>query len=81
MSVFQTKAAFRVSRRTMIWTGSTAAVLNGLPWCAPEITAPEDAPQACDTVRALRRGIDGQIDLETAKHSWTARPRREDAHV
>ena len=81
MSVFQTKAAFMVSRRTMIWTGSTAAVVNGLPWCEPEITAPKDAPQACDTVCALRRGMDSQIDQETAKHSWTARPRRADAHV
>ena len=52
---------------------------HALHRCAPEIMAPEDAPQACDTVCALRRGMDGQIHHETAKHSWMARPRREDA--
>lgn len=46
-----------------------------------EILAPEDVPQAFDTVRALQRGIDRLIDHETAKYSWMVRPRRDDAHA
>ena len=38
-------------------------------------------PQTRDTVRALRSGIDGLTDQETAKHSGMARPRREDGHA
>lgn len=54
---------------------------HAIHWRATEITVPADVPHACDTVRALLGGVAGQIDRETAKHSWMARPHWETANA